>query len=293
MNQIFEEVLIEDPTENQHGFIFFSQDENFTDDNIYEMDLDMSANSIIDNQFSLLNYSNMCKLGIKPSNNFSPSQISIGEIQTQSQIKEDNNGNQLKNFTSAFRYPTIFSSSAKMFQIENVVATADFKCQLRLEELFLKIRNTEYNPNLFKALIIKIAKPFSNVLLFPSGKVICVGAKSEENAKKAIKIVAKIMIKQGYAIKLTRMKIQNLICGINIQQPIDLKDFAQKNDQFCSYNPELFSGLIFKMTHFGIKIIIFSSGEMLFTGTNDRSIINKAFNSIYSILQQYKKRKQT
>lgn len=289
MNTKFEEVLIETPIEQHHEFILSSQEENFTYDNNYEMNMNTYSNNAFDHQISIPNYDNLYKLKIEPLMTSSTTQISIEDIETQLPIQEENK-NKLKHFTSSFQYPTISFSNAKLPQIENIVATANLKCQLRLEELSLKIKNTEYNPEAFKGLIIKIAEPFSTVLILSSGKVICTGTKSEESAKRAIRKVAKIIHKQGYTTKISDIKIQNLICVINIQQPINLKDFAQKNNQFCSYNPELFPGLIFKMTYLGIKTIIFETGEMIFTGTNDKQVINKAFISIYTMVQQYKKR---
>ena len=79
------------------------------------------------------------------------------------------------------------SSNEKKPQLQNIVSTADLKCKLDLRTIALKARNAEYNPKRFAAVIMRIRQPKTTALIFASGKMVCTGAKSEEESKKAIR----------------------------------------------------------------------------------------------------------
>jgi len=71
--------------------------------------------------------------------------------------------------------------------LQNIVSTVDLKCKLDLKTIALNARNTEYNPKRFAAAIMKIRNPKTTALIFSSGKMVCTGAKSEEDSKKGSK----------------------------------------------------------------------------------------------------------
>jgi transcription initiation factor TFIID TATA-box-binding protein len=76
------------------------------------------------------------------------------------------------------------------------------------------LSNTEYNPEQFPGLVIRIKEPKTSALIFSSGKVVCTGARSmdkvEESIKKIIKSLEKINIK--ITIK-PEVKIQNIVAS--------------------------------------------------------------------------------
>jgi transcription initiation factor TFIID TATA-box-binding protein len=70
-------------------------------------------------------------------------------------------------------------------------------------------KNVEYNSKRFAAAIIRIREPKSTALIFMSGKMVCTGAKSEEESEQAAKRYAKMIRKtlDLKQIKLTDFKI--------------------------------------------------------------------------------------
>ena len=46
--------------------------------------------------------------------------------------------------------------------------------------------NTEYNPDTFPGLVLRIKKPKSAVLVFSSGNLVCTGAKTEDQVRQAV-----------------------------------------------------------------------------------------------------------
>ncbi len=79
------------------------------------------------------------------------------------------------------------------FKIENIVASADLGVELDLYAIAKASTDIDYEPEQFPGAICKIHNPKTALLLFKNGKVICTGSKTEEDIKKAIDQVVKIV----------------------------------------------------------------------------------------------------
>ncbi|XP_054806233.1 TATA-box-binding protein isoform X3 [Prosopis cineraria] len=69
--------------------------------------------------------------------------------------------------------------------LQNIVSTVNLDCKLDLKAIALQARNAEYNPKRFAAVIMRIREPKTTALIFASGKMVCTGAKSEQQSKLA------------------------------------------------------------------------------------------------------------
>jgi transcription initiation factor TFIID TATA-box-binding protein len=175
-------------------------------------------------------------------------------------------------------------------KLQNVVATINLGCKgLDLKEIALHARNAEYNPKRFAAVIMRIREPKSTALIFSSGKMVCTGSKSEEQARLAARKFARILQKLGNPVSFKEFKIQNMVGSCDVKFPIRLEGLATSHGMFCSYEPELFPGLIYRMQQPKIVLLIFVSGKVVLTGAKKRSEIYAAFENIYPVLQEYKK----
>ena len=174
-------------------------------------------------------------------------------------------------------------------KLQNIVSTANLKCVLDLREIALKAKNAEYNPKKFAAVIMRIKEPKTTALIFSSGKMVCTGARTEEDSKQASRIYAKIIVKLGFPAKFSEFKVQNIVASCDAKFPIRLEGLASEYLKFCSYEPEMFPGLIFHMLDPKIVLLIFVSGKIVLTGAKNREDIYKAYNNILPILMQFKK----
>jgi len=68
-------------------------------------------------------------------------------------------------------------------KIQNIVASANLEATLNLEAVALELENTEYEPEQFPGLVYRLKDPKVVLLLFGSGKVVCTGAKTFDDAK--------------------------------------------------------------------------------------------------------------
>ena len=117
---------------------------------------------------------------------------------------------------------------------------------------------------------MRIRDPKTTALIFKSGKVVCTGAKSEEISRLSAKMYAKMIRKIGYPIKLSDFKIQNVVASCDLKFAISLEGLANEHHRFCRYDPELFPGLIYRLTKPKLVMLIFVSGKIVFTGAKTR-----------------------
>ena len=63
-------------------------------------------------------------------------------------------------------------------KVQNIVATTSLGKEISLTTLAKTQLNTEYNPEQFPGLVLRIKQPKSAVLVFSSGNLVCTGTKS-------------------------------------------------------------------------------------------------------------------
>jgi|TARA_B100000959_G_C14871397_1_gene578511 transcription initiation factor TFIID TATA-box-binding protein len=81
--------------------------------------------------------------------------------------------------------------------IQNVVATANLHAELNLDAIAIGLDNTEYEPEQFPGLVYRMKEPKVVLLLFGSGKIVCTGAKSVDDAEQAAINVRKKLAELG------------------------------------------------------------------------------------------------
>ncbi|BBH06895.1 TATA binding protein 2, partial [Prunus dulcis] len=174
--------------------------------------------------------------------------------------------------------------------LQNIVSTVYLGCRLDLKQIALQARNAEYNPKRFAAVIMRIREPKTTALIFASGKMVCTGAKSEQQSKLAARKYARIIQKLGFSASFKDFKIQNIVGSCDVKFPIRLEGLAYSHGAFSSYEPELFPGLIYRMKQPKIVLLIFVSGKIVITGAKVREDTYKAFENIYPVLTEFRKK---
>ena len=216
---------------------------------------------------------------------------------------QNNLGLNLKNSSIQNLQNNLNISPDSQPKLQNIVSTANLGCELKLRQIALQARNAEYNPKRFAAVIMRIKEPKTTALIFSSGKMVCTGAKSEEDSKKASRKYAKIIKSLGFPVEFKEFKVQNIVGSCDVQFQISLSKLNiqlgkfnnspnspnNKNKKYiCHYEPEIFPGLIYHMLDPEIVLLIFVSGKIVLTGAKEREEIYEAFRKIYPVLHKYK-----
>jgi transcription initiation factor TFIID TATA-box-binding protein len=71
-------------------------------------------------------------------------------------------------------------------EVQNIVGTANLHGKVDLEKSNYTLERTMYEPEQFPGLIYRMDEPKVVVLLFTSGKLVCTGAKREEQVHEAV-----------------------------------------------------------------------------------------------------------
>lgn len=174
-------------------------------------------------------------------------------------------------------------------QLQNIVSTVNLGCKLDLKNIAMHARNAEYNPKRFAAVIMRIREPRTTALIFSSGKMVCTGAKSEDQSRLASRKYARIVQKLGFPAKFMEFKVQNMVGSCDVRFPIQLEGLCLTHSQFSTYEPELFPGLIYRMVKPRVVLLIFVSGKVVITGAKTKKDIEEAFGNIYPILKGFRK----
>lgn len=149
-------------------------------------------------------------------------------------------------------------------KIVNVVATAILDATIDPKELSRSSTNVAYNAEKYHCAYFRTSKMHGTVSIFPSGKMISIGARSEKNAKRNLIYVAKELEKKGFGkLKENSTKIQNIVLTVDIEKEIYLESLVTSL-RGAIYEPHEFPGLI--TSHKGITYLIFHSGKIVCVG---------------------------
>jgi transcription initiation factor TFIID TATA-box-binding protein len=177
-----------------------------------------------------------------------------------------------------------------LIRIQNMSSTANLGVTLDLKKIALKCRNTEFNPRRFGAVIMRLREPRATALMFRSGKMVISGSKSTHNATLAAKKFAYIVERVGFQPKEgMEFKVQNIVGTADLGFPIRLEGLVYAHSAFCSYEPELFPGLIYRLVSPRVVFLIFVSGKIVITGAKKEVDLSNALTKLYPVLVEFKK----
>ena len=170
--------------------------------------------------------------------------------------------------------------------IENVVASASVGQAIDLKVVHKKFPDAEYNPEQFPGLVFRIAKPKTATLIFRTGNMVCTGAKSEEMAVEAVRIVVKRLRKRGVRIKKDAVvAVQNIVAAINLHGTIQIERAARVLPR-SMYEPEQFPGLIHRMVDPKTVILLFASGKLVCTGAKRETDVYRSVHGLHALLEE-------
>lgn len=172
--------------------------------------------------------------------------------------------------------------------IENVVASASVDQKIDLNVITQTFPDVEYHPEQFPGLVFRIKSPKTATLIFSSGKMVCTGAKSEEQSIAAVRTVVQKLRKGGIKIKKDAVIIiQNMVASANLGGKIHLEQAARSLPR-SMYEPEQFPGLIHRMLDPRSVVLIFASGKLVCTGTKKEAEVYRAVHNLHTLLEEKK-----
>ena len=127
-----------------------------------------------------------------------------------------------------------------LISIENVVASANVNQTIDLNEITRFFADVEYHRDRFPGLVFRLKAPRTATLIFSSGKMVCTGSKSSEQAVKAVKAVVQKLRKGGIDIRNEpTVVVQNIVASASLGGKIHLEEAARQLPK-SMYEPEQF-----------------------------------------------------
>jgi transcription initiation factor TFIID TATA-box-binding protein len=115
--------------------------------------------------------------------------------------------------------------------------------------------------------------------------MVCTGAKSEKESKRAVMKVLRELKKSGIIIiGKPELKIQNIVASANLAGLIDLERSAYSLSR-TMYEPEQFPGLIYRMDDPKVVILLFASGKLVCTGAKKEEDVYEAVTKLHETLE--------
>jgi len=174
-------------------------------------------------------------------------------------------------------------------KIENVVASTDIKKTISLDRLLTALESSEYEPEQFPGLVYRLKEPKVATLIFRSGKIICVGARSTNAAREALRKTVKAIKRIGVRVNenAIKVKIENIVVAVDLERELNLDQLAFKLEE-SEYEPEQFPGLVYRIPDPKVAFLLFSSGRVVCAGAKSLEAVKLAVKRLKKRLSELK-----
>ena len=176
--------------------------------------------------------------------------------------------------------------SKPTINIQNVVATGTLNQKVDLNAVVRGYPGAEYHPETFPGIVIRLRRPKTATLIFSSGSLVCTGAKSGRESRRAIMKIVKELKKAGIIIlSKPDFKVVNIVASASLGGKVDLEKTVVTLRK-TMYEPEQFPGLIYRMDEPKVVILIFASGNLVVTGAKKDQDVYDAVFKLHGTLEE-------
>ena len=160
--------------------------------------------------------------------------------------------------------------------IHNVVASCNAGTQIPLNKLAMELEKTEYEPEQFPGLVLRLEDPKSAALIFNTGKIVLTGTKSPAESERGVKNLTTLIKSLGIDIVAVKdMKINNIVASANMGAELNLNKIAFELEN-TEYEPAQFPGLVYRLDGPKTVFLLFSSGKVICTGGKSEAEVQES-----------------
>ena len=173
-----------------------------------------------------------------------------------------------------------------IINIQNVVATGTLNQKIDLNAVVKGYPGVEYRPEKFPGAVFRLKRPKTATLIFSTGKMVCTGASSGMESRRAIMKVVKELKKGGILIiKKPDFEVVNIVASASLGGKVDLEKTVVTVRK-TMYEPEQFPGLIYRMDEPKVVMLIFASGNLVCTGAKKEQDVYDAVHKLHASLEE-------
>lgn len=181
-------------------------------------------------------------------------------------------------------------------EVHNLVGTCRIWSSvlpLDLQHVSMLLPNAHYDKQKFAAITLRLHSPVCTVLLFTSGKLVLTGSKTFVECVYACHRVLEILRKgtPGVAFELLESKIQNIVGNVNLglsqHSKVNLEALHADHGIYCTYQKNMFPGLIFRPLNSPVVLLIFTSGKIVLTGAKSCRLMRQGWRDLWPLVSRY------
>jgi transcription initiation factor TFIID TATA-box-binding protein len=180
--------------------------------------------------------------------------------------------------------------------IHNIVATTQISSNvlpLDLQHIADVLPNSHYDRQRFAAITIRMHAPTCTALLFTSGKLVLTGCRGWNECVLASMHIVRMLRRympfiEFYVVNNT---IQNIVAHVALRLPpgarLNIEQMYDAHSVLCTYQPQLFPGLIYRPDNSPIVLICFHSGNIVVTGGRCLEDIDLGWRRLWPVVNRF------
>ena len=177
--------------------------------------------------------------------------------------------------TAYGRYGAIMSEEATVgdpketLEIQNVVASTEIGQELDLQVLARDLDGAAYDPDHYPGLVYRPAERLrATALIFRSGNIVCTGATSVESVCEGTHGIFDDLRDLGISVEESpEITVQNIVTSGDLGEMLNLNAIAiGLGLANVEYEPEQFSGLVYRLDDPDVVALLFGTGKMVIVG---------------------------
>lgn len=170
-------------------------------------------------------------------------------------------------------------------KIENIVASGAVADSIDLEFISNNMKDCTYTKKKFPGAVCHMQNPKSAALLFASGRTVITGLRRPEDTAGSLQNLLDRLKAAGITcLDTPKVAITNIVCSCDLGHPLNLARIvvALMDHERVEYEPEVFPGLVCRISDPKIVFLLFSSGKTIITGGKNMEDVKAG----YTILQE-------
>lgn len=180
----------------------------------------------------------------------------------------------------------------------NVTSSFSFGSSLNIKKIHETFPRSIFDKKVFgqNVVVLKTENPKMSFLIWKTGKIVCTGARSIDDAKRSADYLHDILRDAGINVKKkTEAKINNIVATTALGGEVALEKIMQninKNSEIhIIYEPEQFPAAIIKIPvgeDTKVTILLFSTGKLVCVGSRNIENVKRAIRFLVSKMKETK-----
>lgn len=173
-------------------------------------------------------------------------------------------------------------------EVTNIVAVGNVADSIDLASVAICLEAAEYNPDRFAAVVWRINDPHCCFLIFESGTIVMLGAKTIGDTEDAyLNHLVPALDECGTTIGVPTIEFRNFSALKDYETTFDLAQvWACLAAENCEWDPDIFPGLIYRASVGADEIchLIFESGKVVCVGAETILNLTQAYADLTTAL---------